>query len=220
MANPFTIDYLNLQEEQPEMASISAEMDVLERQPLKYAPWAEVGATLPTVDFAIAHNSKAILLKYYVNEQAIRAMYNKFNDPVYEDSCVEFFVAFDGDQSYYNLEFNCVGTPRIEYGPGRINRTFISPKLLEDIRFHVNMQNHTPGGIFWSMMLYLPKTLFSFHPELELEQVNARVNFYKCGDALPDPHFLCWSNIEATNPNFHLPAFFKEAIFKTQPNKL
>ena len=218
MANPFTIPYLALQEASPTIEVISAGMDTLARQSLKYAPWAQESANLPTVDFAIAHHSTAILLKYYVHEQEIRAMYHKLNDPVYEDSCVECFISFDDDASYYNLEFNCAGTARVEYGPSRHERTFISPKLLEDIRFHVCVQNETPTGISWSITLYLPLTIFDFHRELVLEESKARVNFYKCGDALPEPHFLCWSNIEATNPDFHLPAFFKDAIFKTQAN--
>lgn len=43
---------------------------------------------------------------------------------------------------------------------------------------------------------------------------NAGVNFYKCGDDLPKPHYLCWNPIKSETPDFHLPEFFGNAIFE------
>jgi hypothetical protein len=35
-----------------------------------------------------------------------------------------------------------------------------------------------------------------------------RANFYKCGDDLPEPHFLAWNMINTEEPDFHRPEFF------------
>ena len=46
-----------------------------------------------------------------------------------------------------------------------------------------------------------------------LKGVCATANFYKCGDDLPEPHFVSWNKIEAPTPNFHLPKYFGEIEF-------
>ncbi len=215
MAEPFSISFLPQVDQQTSIEALSDLLDGVARQPVAHAPWAD-GTAVPKVDFAIAHNAEAILLKYYVQEKEIKAQYHKLNDPVYEDSCVEFFIAFNDEAAYYNLEFNCAGTARVQYGPGKHDRVFIPDHLLERIRFHISIRNKSEAGICWELTLLLPKETFKFHPNLVLEQTPARVNFFKCGDRLPRPHFLCWSNIIADSPEFHLPAFFKDAIFKSR----
>lgn len=214
MANPFLIPYLHQVNARSPIEILSEKLDMLSSNRIDYAPWKD-GAKLPRAAFSIAHNVEAILLKYYVTEQQIKATYHEFNDPVYEDSCVEFFISFNDEPEYYNLEFNCAGTARVQFGPGKTERTFICTKRLEAIRYMVSIRNESAAGISWELTLYLPKELFTFHPNLQLEQTPVRLNFYKCGDALAEPHFLCWSNIIADKPEFHLPAFFKEAIFKS-----
>jgi hypothetical protein len=212
MANPFDIPFLPKVGAHTQMEELSERLDQLEPNGIIFAPWA-TGAELPAVSFTIAHNSDAILLKYYVTEPEIKATYHNFNDPVYEDSCVEWFISFGNEADYYNLEFNCAGTARMAFGADRNERTFISARRLEAIRYMASIGNDSAAGINWTLTLYLPKQLFKFHPNLQLEQTPVRVNFYKCGDGLSQPHFLCWSNIIADKPNFHLPAFFKEATF-------
>ena len=43
-----------------------------------------------------------------------------------------------------------------------------------------------------------------------------RVNLYKCGDNLNQPHFLSWSPITLDKPNFHCPDFFGTLIFENE----
>jgi hypothetical protein len=215
MAEPLIIPFLQHANEKQMIEHLSEMLDELERNPIGYAPWAN-GAATPEAGFTIAHNTGAILLKYYVQEREIRAVYHQLNDPVYEDSCVEFFIAFNDEPEYYNLEFNCAGTARVQFGPGKQERAFIPGHLLESIRYHISIQNRSDAGICWELTLLIPKEIFKYHPNLQLEQTAARVNFYKCGDSLPQPHFLCWSNIIADRPEFHLPAFFKDATFNSK----
>ncbi len=113
------------------IGDISRVLDGYGRRDIKYAPWAN-GTMQPQASFALAYSADAIYLKYYVSEYALKAQYTHFNDPVFEDSCVEFFIAFDDDESYYNLEFNCMGTSRGQYGPHKLGRTFIPASLFKN----------------------------------------------------------------------------------------
>jgi hypothetical protein len=195
------------------IAELSRLLDTLQPNLLAYAPWAG-DAEQPKVSFVLAHGEDALYLKYYIREKAIRAEYLNFNDPVFKDSCVEFFVAFNDDANYYNLEFNCVGTCRGMYGPGRTEREFLPPGILRQIHHHTRFKSRQPGQIEWEMTLSIPYAVFQYHPDLTGNNFSARGNFYKCGDELPEPHYLCWNKISTAEPNFHLPEFFGEIRFE------
>ena len=61
-------------------------------------PWPEYPEyyDLPKVSFKIAHGNDCICIKYDVVEHEVLARFRNTNDPVYKDSCVEFFISFDG----------------------------------------------------------------------------------------------------------------------------
>jgi hypothetical protein len=195
-----------------EISEISSVLDTMQPQSISFAPWAGDGPQ-PEASFVMAHGKDAIYLKYYIKEPTIKAEYLNINDPVFEDSCVEFFIAFDDDSQYYNLEFNCVGTCRGQYGPSKTEREFLCPSLLKTILHQTQIKGHGNEQIEWELTLSIPLTVFSYHPEISLESCRARGNFYKCGDGLPEPHYMCWSNINATYPEFHLKDFFSEISF-------
>jgi len=209
------IPYLDGFDDLHTVEAVSTALDGHHRRHIQHAPWA-AGEELPQASFAIAYGKDAIYLKYYVTERTLKAEYNQFNDPVFEDSCVEFFIAFDGDANYYNLEFNCIGTCRAQYGKQKTERTFIPASLLKTIQHQTLVKTTVNGDIEWELTLCIPKKIFKFHPALSLEKSRAKVNFYKCGDGLPQPHFLCWSKIEAQAPEFHLSDFFREITFSPQ----
>jgi hypothetical protein len=209
------IPYLNSFDDLHSVEAISKALNVHERRAIAHAPWAN-GGDMPKASFALAYSNHEIYLKYYVTEQTLKAEYSRFNDPVFEDSCVEFFIAFDKDASYYNLEFNCMGTCRAQFGSHKTGRAFIPGNLLKTIRHQTRVKNGDQGNIQWELTLCIPKKIFKYHPALSLEKSKARVNFYKCGDGLPEPHFLCWNKVEAQTPEFHLSRFFKEVTFTPQ----
>ncbi|WP_454801201.1 carbohydrate-binding family 9-like protein [Mucilaginibacter phyllosphaerae] len=216
-ATNVNIPYLNGFDDLYNLEDVSKVLDGYERMHIKHAPWAN-GGKLPSASFALAYGSNEIYLKYYVAEHTLKAEYSKFNDPVFEDSCVEFFVAFDDDASYYNLEFNCMGTCRAQYGQHKTGRTFLPVSLLKTIKHQTLIKNNTVGNIQWELTLCIPKKIFKYHPRLSFADSRAKVNLFKCGDGLPEPHFLCWNRIEAQKPEFHLSRFFKEITFSPRAN--
>lgn len=202
-------------EQDGKISAISDSLDKLEKNEIGIVPWAEFPYK-PKVSFAIAYSDDSILLKYYVKEKAISAIHQQPNSHVYKDTCVEFFISFNNEVNYYNLEFNCTGTCRAGFGDNRDNRELLSPALINKIKHLSNIKSGnsaTDQDVSWELTLQIPLAVFYRHNIKELKGLHCRANFYKCGDDLPDPHFLCWNPIDSAEPNFHLPAFFGEVHF-------
>jgi len=187
---------------------------VSEANQLAYQPWPNEGIE-PDVKFKMIYGDDAIFLKFMVKEKYFRATYKQTNDPVWNDSCVEFFIGFEGDAAYYNFEFNALGTPLLGYGVDK-KRELAHPSLVNSIKcIAVNkVTEHDTLTFHWELTIAIPFTSFFKQKLTSLKGVNCRANFYKCGDELPEPHFLCWNNIIADKPNFHLPQYFGKLIFE------
>ncbi|MFC6100602.1 carbohydrate-binding family 9-like protein [Olivibacter domesticus] len=167
---------------------------------------------VPEAVFKIAYTDDAILLRYAVKEKYIRANYLFPNDPVYKDSCVEFFISFDG-KKYYNFEFNCIGTTLASYGnSNKETRMRLSAALIDTIQTNSKIQCQRLNSS-WELSVKIPINIFNETGIKSLKGIEATANFYKCGDDLPLPHFLSWNEINHPSPNFHLPAFFGEIVF-------
>jgi hypothetical protein len=192
-------------------AEVALLMESLPLYRLSYAPW-DTYPYHPDVHFSIAYQSDCIFLKYLVSEKYLRAANAITNGTVYEDSCVEFFILFD-EAGYYNLEVNCIGTMLMGYGKNKTNRELLSSAVIEKIKYQVVISNNGAEDRKWEATLSIPLEVFQFHQLKSLKGQECKANFYKCGDLLPQPHFLSWSNIEAPEPNFHLPQYFGKLKF-------
>lgn len=191
------------------ISTIADRLRETEKQTLPFAPWAKADAYKPDVAFTIAYGREALFLQFDVTEKFIRAAYGRTNEPVYKDSCVEFFLSFDDGVTYYNFEFNCIGTVLAGFGKEKAVRQPLPQAVLEKIKSGIII---TRGGgektMHWEITVLIPFSVFLHHPLSSLQGKGCKGNFYKCGDDLPEPHFLSWSNVESGEPNFHLPQFF------------
>lgn len=195
------------------LEQISCFLDREEKKLLAFAPW-KAYSYKPQVHYTIAHGRDSIFLKFYVKEQFVAAACGRANDPVYEDSCVEFFIGFE-EKGYYNLEFNSIGTCLAQFGSGRDDRSCLPIESVEKIRsLSMITRNSQPGAVYWMITLAIPYSTFAFHAITSLSGKQCRVNFFKCGDRLPEPHYVAWTDIKAEEPNFHLPQFFGTMLFK------
>jgi hypothetical protein len=189
-----------------------------ENNPIDIEPWPTYPEyfDLPKVSFSIAHSENCIFVKYDVKEHEVLARYKQINDPVYKDSCVEFFIGFDDEKSYYNIEFNRLGTCLGRFGNGRENRIPLPVEVLKTIKYERTLKQLKDTGepaINWTLTVAVPIEVFCFHKITSLQHTKSRMNFFKCGDDLSQPHYLAWNNIISTEPNFHLPEFFGEVEF-------
>ncbi|HEY0669516.1 MAG TPA: carbohydrate-binding family 9-like protein [Sphingobacteriaceae bacterium] len=198
----------------PDLLSASLFLDTLSKNYITNVPWPQY-KNKPDVSFAICYTDENILLKYYVHEDSFRALYKTHNDPVYKDSCVEVFISFD-ESGYYNLEFNSLGTCLAAFGKNRNERTPLSKEIIEQIKSQTLItaeSNRSGQFIQWELTLIIPFGTFYNHHFTSLKNQVCSVNFYKCGDELPEPHYLAWNNIISKEPDFHLPQYFGKAEF-------
>lgn len=189
-------------------------MDGLQAADIDSSPWPAYQADVKA-HFLMAHNGEAILLKYVIAEKYIAAN-EVTNGNIHNDSCVELFIAFD-DEGYYNLEFNCLGFTKIGYGYGRNDRRLLPIDVIKQLSFsskiNANSTINNNNGFDWEIMLVIPRTIFTEHQIISFHNLNAKGNFYKCGDGLPQPHFLTWSMIKSVEPDFHKKEFFGDLKF-------
>src|SRR5262249_45434853 len=102
------------------------------------------------------------------------------------------------------------------FGSGRTDRKLIDENLLSDIRrlsVIKCFRDHERQFFDWELTLVIPCEIFAYSNISNLKERCCRANFYKCGDKLPEPHFLAWRNVKAATPDFHLPEYFGSIYF-------
>ncbi len=200
----------------PESITISEIGELLEKetqvQDISLVNW-DTFSYVPDVKFRIAHANDQIWLKFYVTENHILAQHTETNSATHRDSCVEFFVDPEQTGSYYNFEFNCIGTVHLAYGAGRHNRVFVPSAIIEnEIQIASTLGNEPlnkmRGEHSWEMTVVIPKSVFVHNKGLQFNKLVANGNFYKCGDDTSQPHYLTWNPIGTERPDFHQPSYF------------
>ena len=169
----------------------------------------------PDVKFRIAHNGIHILLNYQVEESDIKAVCAEDDGKVWEDSCVEFFVTFPHHSFYTNIECNCIGKVLVSTKLDK-QQSLPAPFNLAGCIDRWSSLGSSPVENLsgkWEVSLVIPLKIFLLDKINALDGIQARGNFYKCGDLLKTPHFLSWNSIQSEHPNFHLPTFFGELFF-------
>jgi len=176
----------------------------------------------PLTKAKIAYDDVAIYVIFQVADQYVKAVHDQNQDPVYKDSCVEFFFIPSGkiENGYFNLEMNCGGTmlfhhqlkPRtgsVEINPTHLSQIKIATTLPKIVDPEINSK--TTWVVEYSIPFSILKEYHDFSSPTE--GTNWRANFYKCADESSYPHWLTWSPVEHPEPNFHLPEYFGQLEF-------
>lgn len=183
---------------------------------LSHQNWVEAGRV--RTSFSIIHDGSGIILQYFVEEPSVRAVNTGFNSPVWEDSCVEFFFAPEGEEGYYNFEMNAIGTLLGAYGKGRHEREWLPVWALEKVEILPSLGREPFDEIHrltqWNLQVRIPVESLLFSNIEDLTGIRGTANFYKCGDKLKRPHFLSWEPVPLPEPDFHQPRFFGRLIFR------
>jgi len=213
-----TVPFLALPEPRAGMGGISNALDILgSGYPIDVINWAGYD-NRPEVKFNMAYGPSEIYIKYYVNEPFTKAEHTQSNDEVYEDSCVEFFVAPGAKGPYYNFEFNAIGTCLMAMGPDRNNRQRMDPKVVAVIQRLASLGDQPfaekKEGPSWELTVTIPFKIFIGMDINDLTGKAFRANFYKCGDKLTMPHYLSWNPIGTDKPDFHRPEYFGTIKFE------
>lgn len=171
----------------------------------------------PDCRFKIARSINSLFIHFKVKENNIRATCETNHEPVWEDSCVEFFCQLPGQKYYFNFEFNCIGTC---LATNRLSRTediilFESEDMDLIKRFSslgIKPFEEKTGNFEWKLTVEIPFSLIGI--QIDELPTAIKANFYKCGDETSVPHYLSWNNITRKEPDFHQPEFFGELIFE------
>lgn len=199
-----------------EIEKVAHLLDAFPRTRIANQLWSTVKSNCET-HFTIVHTGDTINLKYFVKEDVIKINAHEINGTIHKDNCVEFFIAFEGHQNYFNIEMNCAGICRIGYGKERLNRALLDPTLISTVKTHIKINTAAANSntkYAWELTAMIPIEVFEIDHIKSFHTLNGHGNFFKCGDDLPQPHFYSWSNITSTNVDFHVPQFFGELAFE------
>ena len=169
--------------------------------------WYE-GHTPETTARLVFVEGFGFILRMTCAETDPKAVYTKYNEPVYTDSCMEFFCDWLGDGRYINMEMNSLGTLLSCIGADRHARTPVAD-LSGGAIFPV--KGEVCEG-YWTVTAEIPTALLCKILGVDSMPFGSgytfRGNFYKCGDETPIVHYGMWSPVGTEKPDFHRPEYF------------
>ena len=180
----------------------------------------------PATAVKALYDDRGIYIHFRVEDRYVRCLGTRPMDPVYRDSCVEFFVQPTPGGGYLNVEANCGGAFLCLYiedarklpGGAFAKSRPLAPEWFGQIRaFHSLpsvVEPELPGPVTWQLEYFIPFALLEScaGPLGVAAGQTWRGNFYKCGDETSRPHWGAWSPI-GEPLNFHQPGCFGEIVF-------
>lgn len=148
---------------------------------------------------------RGFALRMTAMESDPTAVYTKYDEPVYKDSCLEFFVNFNtANNKYMNFEMNSNGAFLAAVRTERANKTPIN-MLAPLPKVKANKEDGC-----WTVEVFFSNDFIgkTFGKFCFSRGESFKGNFYKCGDETPIPHFGMWSPVDSDKPDFHRPEFF------------
>jgi len=171
------------------------------------------------------YSADALHLAFLVHDCYVRAQHRNYQDPVYLDSCVEFFVKPQKTRGYFNFETNCAGVMLISYvedptrtPSGLAKATPVPKELAEKIEIYHSLEPPDDSEIIeptiWTIQYSLPLSILEhFVGKLgPIEGSCWKGNFYKCAEHVSQPHWASWQPL-AEELNFHRPELFGDLYF-------
>lgn len=136
-----------------------------------------------------------------------KALYTGYNEPVYKDSCLEFFASFNNDSPLYmNFEANSNGAFLAAVRADRKNKTPID-RIVDTAEIKIKGVKNTDN---WFVEYILPFGVIGklFQKDSFISGDTFMGNIYKCGDETSIPHYGSLYPIDLPSPDFHCPKFF------------
>lgn len=189
-------------------------------EPLQVACFRpESSAHHPATAARLLHDDEALYGIFLVHDHYVRCRFTHFQDPVWRDSCVEFFVQPDGAGPYFNFEFacggaflaHCVTNPR-RSGGKLAGFTPLAESDASAVRVYhslpARVEPEIGQPVTWLLEFAIPLALLAKYAEFSQPAAGRtwRANFYKCAEENSHPHWAAWAPVDELN--FHLPRCF------------
>lgn len=153
----------------------------------------------------LCYDENALYVHLSAVEANIRAEHTSPIGMPCEDSCLEFFFSpYNGDERYFNIEFNPNCCMFLGMGTNVHNLVRLLP---EDDPFRPTAKRTQNG---WEIFYSIPvEFVRRFFPEFKPKSgASIRANCFKCGDLTVNPHFFSWNPCTSETPAFHRPCDF------------
>ena len=165
------------------------------------------GEYKPEVVFYVSYNNLGFLVHFDVFEKNPRATYKENFSPVYEDSCVEWFVNFDPEYTskYFNIEINASGCVDMSFRRDRYEKIDLTQSEVESLNISTQIyENH--WTVDYIVKFELIQKYFINYKFEKGQKFSS--NVYKCADALEVFHEASWKPINLNKRDFHCPELF------------
>lgn len=150
----------------------------------------------------LCYDGSALYVQQTAHELHIRAEHHEPYSMVCEDSCMELFLCpVEHDPRFFNFEFNPNGCSFIGIETSCNDIVRLVP-LQEQALFQPQVRRFEHG---WELEYRVPHSFVQmFFPEYRPETgKRLRANCYKSGDLTLQPHYIAWSPIHSSAPDFH-----------------
>jgi hypothetical protein len=181
----------------------------------------------PVTAARLLYDDEAFYGIFLVQDRYVRGRFTRFQDPVWRDSCVEFFVQPGGAGPYFNFEFACGGAFLAHYvtDPRRSGGKVAGfTPLVESDAAAVRVYHSLPAvvepeitqPVAWHLEFAIPLALLAKYAEFSRPAAGHvwRANFYKCAEENSHPHWAAWAPVDELN--FHLPRCFGTLRFAAE----
>jgi len=180
----------------------SVDWSKAQAQSIDECRWSPNKAPAATVQ-ALFLEGKALIFRLESFAAPSRAVNYEPDSPVWQDSCLECFISFDG-KNYVNLEANSNGALLACCGSGRHGRARLKDAGI--VRPEVEAKVSESG---WTATFTVPLDTVKAVWGVDVKRGGKfAANFYSCGDETPSPHYASWNPVETEKPDFHRPEYF------------
>ncbi len=180
---------------------------------------------LPTTQFRLVHDGKNIYGIFRVDDVSIIATHTEYNSSVCTDSCVEFFCRTSPEKGHFNYEMSYTGA-HLNYYVRDCRRTehgfadYTEMPWEDAEKMPLKVSNPSVvnpariGKETWYAMFQMPVDVMEKYcgPIGDLSGQTWEANLYKCGEALPNRHWIEWQEVHPLN--FHQPDQFGTITFE------
>ena len=198
------------------------EYTIVKKRPWDDVPKAEISTYKwmnngyePRAFTQLAYDNESIYVKHTACETEITVKATEYQDDVWKDSCMEFFMRPACDERYLNFETNALGVLLLHFGT-QGERTVlddIDPAIFVLTPSVQSPENYSSEK--WTLEYKIPfDFLRSLYGDFDLKD-GLYANFYKCGDETKYEHYGMWNEIDNPSPQFHIPEFFGRLWFES-----
>lgn len=161
----------------------------------------------PEVYAKLVYGKKGFDIEFTVFESNPLREITNHQGNVSGDSCVEFFVKFDPENSdeYINFEVNANGAMRADIRTDRANYKHLDLSDIEAMKIKTDITD-----TYWTASYTVSETLIKkYYPLFSMDKCRYLLgNFYKCGSNTAHRHYLTVFELKCEKPDFHRQEYF------------